>query len=335
MSDLSLGGQPLHFGPEIAKRLLESDLSVLVTGATGWLGQASLAMLDQCFGAQTPERVFVFSSVDRELPLPSGHLIHAHRLQYLSEMPQRPYLALHYAFLGKEKTAQLAGNEFVARNDAIGDFVCDQLRRLRPVGVFVPSSGAVYNSDRSIDLDLARNPYGAMKARDEQKFFALAQSEAIPTVICRIFNLAGPFINKLQSYALSSVLLDILHGKPIELRNNRPVLRSYFHIGDLCELVCALLLSNTELPEQPFDTAGETEIELGDLADRARQLLGLPDLEIKRPPLDLNAPDRYIGDCRMLDHLLSLHQITARSLNQQITDTADYLVQSGLAAKIA
>lgn len=318
------GQAELRFRPATKKKLCDSGLSVVVTGATGWLGQATLALLDGCFGAQMAERTLVFSSAERCLTLPSGRSILAQPLSALADVSPQPLLFLHYAFLGKEKTVELSLNDFVARNDEIGEFVVTQTRRLQPRGVFIPSSGAVYRSNRELETDLQCNPYGAMKVRDENRFRFLSESRDIRLIVCRVFNLAGPFINKLSSYALSSILLDILNARPIRLRADRPVLRSYLHIGDLCELAILLLLSHHDAPGLPFDTAGEVDIELSDMASRCCRLLG-QQVAIERPPFEHNAPDRYIGDGATLRRLMAIHGLDGRSLDRQIVDTAAYL----------
>ncbi len=309
----------------VAERLRDSDLAVMVTGSTGWLGRATLAALDDCLGEAFPRRVQVFSSQTRPLTLPSGRVVNSRALGELAQVPEQPCLILHYAFLGKERTLDLDLKEFVARNEQIGDFLTEQIIRLRPHGVFVPSSGAVYRGDRSIDDDLARNPYGVMKARDERKFLALSSNTNARIAVCRVFNLAGPYINKVRSYALSSILLDILRGGPIVLRAERPVFRSYFHIGDLCNVVFALLLSQTAIGETPFDTAGELMIEVGDLAARCRELLGRPDVAIERPALGTDDADRYVGDRGALDAIMTTYSLAPRPLALQVADTVRYL----------
>ncbi len=308
-----------------ADRLRERDLGVIVTGSTGWLGRATLAALDDCFGEMFPRRVRVFSSRARPITLPSGRVIDTLPLAELGRVPKHPCLILHYAFLGKERTGDLALEDFVTGNQAIGDFLGEQIARLRPEAVFVPSSGAVYRGDRSIDDDLARNPYGVMKARDERKFRSLSSGTGIPIAICRVFNLGGPCINKVQSYALSSILLDVMRGGPIVLRSARPVFRSYLHIGDLCNVIFALLLSPAAIGEAPFDTAGELTIEVGDLAVRARALLSRPDVTIERPPIAAGDVDCYVGDRASLGALMQTFALAPRTLNEQIGDTARFL----------
>lgn len=45
----------LRFSAVTEKKLAESDLDVVVTGGGGWLGQATLEMLESAIGVQMPE----------------------------------------------------------------------------------------------------------------------------------------------------------------------------------------------------------------------------------------------------------------------------------------
>jgi len=60
--------------------------------------------------------------------------------------------------------------DYVACNEEISQLVVGHVTKTRPVGILVLSSGAVYLGD-----DLAANPYGVLKARDERRFVDAAQ----------------------------------------------------------------------------------------------------------------------------------------------------------------
>ncbi len=81
-----------------------------------------------------------------------------------------PCLLFHYAFLGKERVAEMPLADYVAANARITEIVRRAVARLQPAGMFLTSSGAVYRADRSIETDLAANPYGVLKHRDEMVF---------------------------------------------------------------------------------------------------------------------------------------------------------------------
>jgi nucleoside-diphosphate-sugar epimerase len=166
------------------------------------------------------------------------------------------------------------------------------------------------------------NPYGEAKLEDEARFAALGQALGIPTVLTRVFNLSGPFINKVNSYALACIIRDILARRPVELRAAHPVWRGYAHVVDVLTIALGLLRRGESPPV--FDTWGEP-VEISGLAARAAALLGWPEAEVIRPAWQNAAADRYLGDAdQYLAHAKSLGWEPA-SLDRQILDTADYL----------
>ncbi len=302
------------------------DANFVVTGATGWLGRASLGVLERRLGDEFGARVAAYASKAGATRLQSGRMVPYRALGDIAGLPQgRRYVFLHCAFLGKERTQDLPLFDFVSRNDAISETVCAAARRVQTAGFFVPSSGAVYGQDRALAADMEKNPYGVMKLRDEARFAALAETLRQPLVTARVFNVAGPYINKTGAYALGSILEDALHKRPVRLRATRRVVRSYVHVNDLIGLVLEIL-AKPAAPKILFDTVGDTEIEVGDLARLALTLLGEPGGVIERPPLDADAPeDRYIGDRAAFSALLAQHGMTLQPLPQQVSDTAQFL----------
>jgi nucleoside-diphosphate-sugar epimerase len=232
----------------------------------------------------------------------------------------------HYAFLTREHSTVSDLTTYVATNRAISDAVAAHAESRGTAGIFVPSSGAVYRGDGQLEDDLSANPYGALKVADESRFTRLAD-DSLPrrVVAVRVFNLAGPFLNKPDLYALGSIVTDIQRGGPIRLRADRPVVRSYVHVGDVVELAFAVMIGAVAAPSGPFDTAGEREVEVGDLARLAAAVLGRPGLPVERPPLADARADRYIGDGTVLSQLAAEHRLPLRELPEQIIATAGYL----------
>ena len=80
-----------------------------------------------------------------------------------------PHLLVHYAFATREQVSQLGVTEYIARNEEISELIHGHVVRAHPLGVLFVSSGAVYLGD-----DLATNPYGVLKARDERWLLGLS-----------------------------------------------------------------------------------------------------------------------------------------------------------------
>ncbi len=315
----------LDFSPTTGARLVESGLDVVVTGGSGWLGQATIEMLESRLGAQMASRVHVFGSFGRSMRLRSDTQLEVSPLTELPRLRIGPHLLTHYAFATREHISQLGVTEYVARNEEISELVSKHIRKSRPVGMLIVSSGAVY-----LGNDIATNPYGVLKARDECRFYDMAKelgdAGATPRVVVpRLFNLAGPFLNKPDHYVLGSIIRDIRRGGPIRLHATKRVVRSYLHVRDLVDLAFAIMLREGPEPIEAFDTAGEREIEVGELAELAASVLGRSEIPIRRPPLDGVQSDRYVGDPAVINSSARSYGIEMQLLPSQIEDTARYM----------
>lgn len=315
----------LSFPPLIAEALKNSHFSIALTGGGGWLGQAALEMLDTTFGEDLSRRVTVFGARPRMLSLRSGRNISSHALSDIEILPKAEWLFFHFAFLTRDKVGQQSLESYISGNEAITAHVARAIRNVGARGLFMPSSGAVYRVDKSLETDMEKNPYGALKVRDEKLFSSLAAEQGFTAVIPRLFNLAGPFINKVAHYALSSMILAAQKGGPITIRAPHHVVRSYTHVADLISLGTAILL-NTPIPETfLFDTAGEEQVEMSQLAMAIITALGVDGLRLERPELDSSKEDVYCGDAVVYHELVRHYGIVLRSLQEQIKDTAAYL----------
>ena len=113
---------------------------------------------------------------------------------------------------------------------------------------------------------------------------------------------------------------------PIQLHAAHPVVRSYVHVGDLVELAFAIMMGQKAAPREAFDTAGDGEIEVGELAKLVASVLGESGMEIQRPPLDDTPADRYVGDSAMIQSLARSYGIEMKTLSTQIQDTAEFMM---------
>ena len=320
---------PLRFPARLREILRDGDTRIVVTGAGGWLGQATLEMLDDALGPDMPDRVRAYAATARSYRLRSGREVLLSALEDLGSLEpgSGSTTIAHYAFLTREKAATMPAEAYVDANRRITWFMTEQAGRLGARAAFSTSSGAVYRRDGTLETSLADNPYGSLKREEEEAFAILADRTGTESIVCRLFNLSGPFLNK--DYVLGSVLSDVLAGRTIRLRAAHRVVRSYVHVRDVVTVGFASMFGLLDAPREPFDTAGDESIEVGDLARRVRDVLGRPDLAIDRPPLGSNPADRYVGDGRPFRQMLGQLGLAPTRLDDAIRDTAAYLASLG------
>ncbi len=292
-------------------------------GAGGWLGLASLELLHRLLGAEAfARRVVAIGSSARLLELRGRVRVDQRPLAALATLEPAPSLVLHLAYLTQEKARSMSEADYVGANRAISTQVLSSLDTIGATRVFVPSSGAAYRVDDE-PAPASVRLYGRLKLEDEAAFGAWARRRGATAVIARVFNLAGPYINKHSSYALASFIADALAGRPIEIRASAPVWRSYVAISELMSVVFGALMAEGPGPAV-FDTAGEAVVEMGDLANAVAAALGSA-AGVSRPPMAGKGADRYVGDGATWRELRRLYGVAAVDLASQIVETAGYM----------
>lgn len=312
--------------PALAERLRTSHWRVLVTGASGWLGQASLELLANVLGNDWLDRVFAFGSHPRTLTLRDGTKIGQQSLTELTALPQAPSLLLHFAYLTREKISSMPVSAYIDTNRMLSRMAAESGIKVGVERAFITSSGAVHAALARPDDSDPSLLYGRLKLEDEERFeaFAYAAPER-RAFVARLFNLSGPYINKLDSYALASFIRQARRGC-IQIHARHPVVRSYTSVTNLLGVALGQLLADEAEPFLSVETAGDCEIEVGKLATVVRELVA-PDADIERSAVLTEPVDRYVGDGACYRRLMVAHDIDEHPLARQVIDTANYLAQ--------
>jgi nucleoside-diphosphate-sugar epimerase len=224
----------------------------------------------------------------------------------------------HLAFLTKDKVAVIDRDEYRETNRALSSTVLEALSAIGADRLFVASSGAAAFADVSSASEDLRI-YGGLKREDEDRFVAWAEADTgRRAVVTRIYNLTGPFINKYDTYALASFIIDALSGRPISVRAPMRVIRSYVAISELVSLVLYQLLGSGDVSVYRYDSGGEV-LELREVAAEVARVLGGT---VVRAPITESVDNNYIGDAEIYASLLEAAGIAAVPLAQQILNTA-------------
>jgi UDP-glucuronate decarboxylase len=306
-----------------AERLAAGTQRVVVTGASGWLGMATLEMLATLLGEAFAERVVCFGGRARRLALRGGREAVQHGLDDIAYLPPAPSLLLHLAFITQGPAMTLSAADYVAANRALSQQVRNALGRIGAKAVFQASSGAAALADPAGGPQ-SKELYGWLKQEDEAAFADWAEAEGRGSLIGRVFNLSGPYINRRSSYALASFIADAQAGQPIEVRAAAPVWRSYVAIDELMSAVLAWLTGPAEGVAR-FETAGAETLEAGEIARRVAAIVA-PGIEVRRPRFDPDAPaNRYVGEGAAYDALLRAAHVEPTPFDEQIRTTERYM----------
>lgn len=304
--------------PEVVRALVEDGRRIVITGAGGWIGLATLDMLAAALGDKFEKRVRAFGSSTRALRLADGAQVLQRPLADMAWLPHAPTIVLHTAFLTKDRAEAMDEEAYIAANRAISETV---LKALNPIGaeaIFVASSGAAAKADDP-DASAAMRLYGALKREDEERFAAWADETGHRAVIARIYALTGPYINKPGAYAIGSFLADALAGRAVEVRAPKRVVRAYVAIRELMSLVFANLQPTSGVLR--FDSGGEP-LELGEIAGVVAAQTGG---SVARAEITTGPADIYHGDDAAYRALLRDHAIAPIPLAQQVAEMIAWL----------
>ncbi len=294
------------------------DARYVVTGPSGWIGSALLALLARRLGPEWRDHVTCFGSSDRLLDHPAG-VVRVRALEDIGPHDVANARVFHLAYLTKDRIGASADGAFVERNLAIDDLVLGAVRQGRPQAVFVASSGAAEGAARRTE----RNLYGLTKLIQEDRFLDYVAGGGAPALVGRIFNIAGPYINKIGSYALSSLLSQGISTGRMTIGATVPVFRSYLDVEDLLLLILEEMSDPLDLWRGPVDLCGALVVEMADVAAAAAGALGLdPTTAVSRGEVSLSTVSRYLGDPAPARLLALKRGLSLRTFEDQVARTA-------------
>lgn len=295
----------------------------VLTGPSGWIGQAMLAHFARAWGDVLGETVTAFASKARAIDLPSGGSLAMRALDEIRPADVEGAHVVHLAYLTKEKAEELGERQFTETNLRIDDQLLNVLREARPRSVFVASSGAASLAATGVDL----HPYGLGKLRQEARFLEWGARADVPVLAGRIFNLSGPYINKIASYAISNMAEQARETGAINIAATVPVFRSFLHVNDLCALVAQAAVTGVKR-SSAVDLCGAEIVEMEDLASVVGEAVS-PGVRIARERVDYGQRSVYLGDFTQTRILAMELGLPLASLRSQVKDTIDWLKSGG------
>jgi len=299
-----------------------NDLSVIINGATGWIGQQTAIKLVSKF-SENLDLILMNSKPTR---------IHLLNKCFYTTTPSSLKLDNHidyyfdYAFQTREKIESMGEKQYVATNLDLVNRSVGIVKKFTPKSVVLSSSGAVYNSSKYAQ---AKNfkLYSELKFLQEQLIMDACKVSGSNLVIVRIFNLTGEGMNKSKVYAFQEIVEKALKNKEIAIKSNFEVLRRYCDVGQLLDLILQVTFGGENIC---FDSGGHL-IEIHRLADLVKSSLNSNSLIISEPIDYFTTSDHYYSCSDKYEQLVRkfLNQ-DSLSIESQIFKTAQNLSTRGL-----
>ena len=115
--------------------------------------------------------------------------------------------------------------------------------------------------------------YACSKAIDEFLALAYYREKKLPTTIVRLFNTVGPRQTGQYGMVIPSFVKQALAGRPITVFGDGTQSRCFGFVGDVVEALMKLM-EEPKAVGQVFNIGSDEEIQIGQLAERVRQLTG-------------------------------------------------------------
>jgi len=301
---------------------------VAVTGATGWFGAVALDLLYEALGDDAPGLVTAYASRERRVTVADGRVVEVRPLAELPDAAESPSVLLHFAYLTRDRAAQLGTADYIAANVAITATVVDAIAAHRPQVVVMTSSGAVYAGTSGRLAASLDNPYGMLKRLDELSVRSAVRDVGGTCVIPRVFSVAGPRMTKPLLYAVGSMIAMAARGGPIVVQAERPVVRAYCGVDEVIALALYAAMGGQDMM---FDSGGVVA-EMGDLARVVARVCGLDEASIVRKWNPDGAPSRYVGDPARMNALAADARLSLAPLDVLIARTARWLREANVIA---
>lgn len=309
---------------KFAAWLAKPSSRVAVVGASGWVG---MALADQVLAAcpdLTPDRLRLFGSSARELEI-GPHRRRIEPLNANTRLGDGDWLVFHAAIIGGDRVAGGDPAEVRRRNDDLLDSVLALAETGGTRRLVAFSSGA---ASRIGTVSPARRAYAVLKRDHEVAVAEWGRRTARAVLIPRVFNLGGPFINHIETYALGDFAQALSRHGRIAIGAANPVFRNFVHVSEMARVILDMAVDDTQSAE-PFDVGGAEVVELGALARAVGEALGQAEPVIARPEPGEGPGDWYVGDGLRYQSALFRRGEAPTPLTRIVADTVTYLEATG------
>jgi nucleoside-diphosphate-sugar epimerase len=223
------------------KTILSPTDRFLVLGASGWFGQTFLRLV------QPQAQILATSSTKRD---------EFATWNAESFRDYKPTVVVNFAFLTSEKVENEGFETFIATNELLTEQFLEASNFPTVRAALTVSSGAAV----AFPLDMATNPYGVLKKREEEAALELV-TERRSVVVARAWSVSGPLVRRPRAYAFSDMVMQASEGRVL-VSSDRPTYRRYVSAQDFL----AVCLESSMMGRSGVIDSGGEFIEMLELA---------------------------------------------------------------------
>jgi nucleoside-diphosphate-sugar epimerase len=222
--------------------------TIVVTGASGWLGKSAVAVLTNEFSNY---RVIALSR-KIQLNKSNSDLIYMSYDEFLRNDYEITGL-VHTAFMTKNYIEEIGPIKYVDQNTKINNWLLNFIKSKNPKWTVAISSGATKQYIDKVEAGLPifdSDLYGKMKLEEEE---ALLGSDIPNVAIGRLWAASGRYMQNHKIYALGQFIEAAINGKNIKIASSEPVYRRYIDAEDFMKVLVMTALNSSRTL---FDSGG-------------------------------------------------------------------------------
>lgn len=248
---------------------------VLVTGASGFIGQAMVKyLLDNCVNVIavdiTPCKKRICDERVLDLRVPGA----------LDPYIDKETVVFHFAAHADVASSVTDPRKDFELNIRMLFEVLESVRRAECQLIF-PSTASIFDTSNKLPLSerayvKPTSPYAAAKVAGEAYCAAYHRSYGLNIKIARMFSVYGKGMNR---FAIHDMIRKIQKNKyEIDLLGDGNQIRDYLYIDDAVKGL--VIIANNGVPGEDYNLASGTAVRLIDLAHQIAELMDLPNIKI-------------------------------------------------------
>jgi len=291
--------------------------TVVVTGASGWLGKSAVSVLSNEFSNY---RVIALSR-SYNINKSNNDVTYMSYDEFTNDNSEIIGL-VHTAFMTKNYIQEIGPLEYINENTKIHDWLMNFIKLKNPNWTVAVSSGATKQYIDKVEADLPMfdsDLYGKMKLEEEG---ALLGSDIPNVAVGRLWAASGRYMQNHKIYALGQFIEAAIQAKNIKIASRDPVYRRYIDAEDFMKV---LVMTALDSKRTLFDSGGVlTTIE--NLAEEVAKLFNYKnnskiEIEYNTKKTSIENANYFANSEKFLE-LQSKYKIQERSITDQIERTS-------------
>lgn len=290
---------------------------IIITGATGWLGQEYLYSQYKKYGKNFIDDYILVGNMARSINLFGEIPVQVYSLDNLNPLDEIEGI-IHLAYVLRHRVKEFGVQEFLKRNEQITKKIVEIVLIHKPKWIVNVSSGAIFERETGeFETNPEKNPYGYGKRQEELALLEVASKFEIPLVIGRLWGASGYKMPPNPAYAFSDFVGSAILKGQITIQSDFKVFRRYCDAGEFLEV----LVSEACLGNSLILNSGGPLHEIEEIAEMIKALVG--NVTIHRPLIENRPVDDYYPRESNFESIAFKNGIELASMRIQVQRTVD------------